>query len=379
MKIGFSSFVLDKGKSGISTYIQHLLPALAAIDDRNFYDVFVLKNEAELIPHLNSNFNIYKEPNFLSNPIINIMWHNSLFQYLAKKNHLDLIHIPSIRRIPYIKGCKIIATIHDFAPLVIAKKYDKWRQFYHRHILSRCVHRCDHIIAISETTKKDLITYTQYEENRVTVIYSGIDRNVFHAGPKDFAQNSLKQKYLIETPYFVYVSRIEYPAKNHLRLIQAFEQFKQKNHTPHQLVFAGADWPGAEIVKDYVQKSPFKKDILFLGFVPTEDVPLLYQGCDLMIFPSLYEGFGFPVLEALACGAKVICSSIPSLIEIASNYAGMFNPYRIDAILKAMEDGLVQTHHSTEIQKQIAYTLTFDWNKTARQVLKVYERVASLS
>ena len=359
MKIGFSALAFDQGKSGIAIYIQNLLASLSANDDFNQYQIFITKKDTALLPHLKSNFAIEQHNNFLSNPISSILWHNTIMTVAARHKDLDLIHIPTIRRIPLIKGCKIVATIHDFAPLVITKKYDRFRTFYHRHILSKCVHRCDHIIAISETTKSDLIKFTGYPQERISVIYSGINHLLFKQKPKEQAKSQLLEKYQIDSPYFVYVSRIEHPAKNHLNLIRAFEEFKRSYKNSYKLILVGADWPGAELVKSYATKSTFANDIRFLGFIPTEDVPLLYQGCDLMIFPSLYEGFGFPILESLASGAKVICSNIPAFQEIGKDFVEFFDPYNPHMIFLVMNNALSKKESSEETQNKAQLCFIF--------------------
>lgn len=373
MNIGFSSFVLDGGKTGIATYVINLLKNLQEVDSRNHYEILLNERDADLIPIKGQNFRRKIYPSWINQPIVNIAWHNLALPILAKKNNYTLVHIPSIRRIPLIKGCRVIATIHDLAPLRFPEKYDRLRLFYHQKILTSLIHRADSLIAVSQHTKSDIVQLTGYPQEKIHVVYSGIDKTTFYPYPKKEASEKLKIKYGLSNPFIVYVSRIEHPAKNHMNLIKAFELFKKVNSSNVQLVLAGADWNGAHVVKEYALKSQNRNEIHFLGFVPTDDIVRLYSACELMVFPSFYEGFGFPVLEAMACGAPVICSNVSALKEIAEGYANLFDPDNIQQIAEAIEKGLLKEYREEMCEKAMIHVSHFDWIKTAQEVLKIYQ------
>ncbi len=373
MRIGFSSFVMDQGRSGIGTYIINLLKGLQDEDIRNQYDIFVDEVGGDLIPIKSSKFRILKYPVWMNNPLLNIPWHHLCLPFLEWKNGYDLVHIPTIRRIPLIKNCKMVATIHDMAPLIFPEKYGYLRHYYYSKILTYLVHRCDRIIAVSHNTKEDIMRFTGYPEEKIDVIYSGIDTTTYRPIEKKIAQEKLGEKYQIKTEFILYVSRLEHPGKNHVNLIKAFELFKKKNHTNHRLILVGADWNGAETIKRVTAESPVSNDILFLGFIQKEDVALLYNACDLMVFPSLYEGFGFPIIEAMACGAPVICSNNTSLGEIATGYAETFDPNNFEEICQSIEEGLRPSYKENVVNKCLTYASSFQWKETAKEVLRVYQ------
>jgi len=369
MKIGFSTFVMQGGKSGVATYIRELLRSLQVEDAKNSYDLLMARNEANLIPLTNPNFSKTLYSPTVSQPIRNLAWHNL---GLSQKKY-DVLHIPSYRRIPLLKRTKVVATVHDLAAFSVDAKYDPARMFFNHKIVPSMIRNADHVIAVSHATKNDLVRRIGYPEEKISVIYSGIDHDLFRPLPKDEAQRRLAEFHGLEKPFFVYVSRLEHPAKNHIRLIETFERFKLENDSSNQLVFAGANWNGADTIRARAAESPVRDDIVFLGFVPTHSLPLLYGGSDLMVYPSLFEGFGFPIVEALACGAPVICSNTSSMKEIAGSLIPTFNPTSTDEIFRCMES-TVSAGWDAEIRARgMEYAKSFNWRETAREVMKVYK------
>ncbi|MEN7972902.1 MAG: glycosyltransferase family 1 protein [Verrucomicrobiota bacterium] len=371
MKIGFSTFVMQGGKSGVATYVRNLLRFLQEEDAGNAYDLLMAHDEADLIPLANPNFGKSLYPPFLNHPLVNLAWHNL---GLPQKKY-DVLHIPSYRRIPLLKRTKVVATVHDLAAFAVGGKYDPARMFFNRRVAPSMIRKADHVIAVSHATKEDLVRLVGYPEEKVSVIYSGIDHDLFRPFPKDEARRRLAQIHGLEKPFFIYVSRLEHPAKNHVRLIEAFERFKLENDSAHQLVFAGADWHGADMVRARAAESPVKNDIVFLGFVPTNSLPLLYSGCDLMVYPSLFEGFGFPIVEALACGAPVACSNTSSMKEIAGTLVPTFDPTSTNELFQCMETIVAKGWSARTRARGTEYALTFDWRNTARSVMEVYQSV----
>ncbi len=374
MRIGFSTFVMDGGQTGVATYIRELMRFLQLEDTENSYELLMTEKDADLITLSNPNFTKSIVPSFVGQPLVNIAWHNTVLAGSGKKH--DILHIPSARRIPLIKRSKVVATVHDLAAFAVDAKYDPARMFFNRKVVPAMIRNADHVITVSEFTKKDIVQYTGYPEENISVIYSGINSDLFQPVPADEAQEKLQMLHGLEKPFFVYVSRLEHPAKNHIRLIEAFEQFKLDNDSAHQLVLAGADWNGAELIKNRAAESPVKDDIIFPGFVPSKSLPLLYSGCDLMIFPSLFEGFGLPIIEALACGAPVACSDTSSMKELAGDFVPTFDPLDSEAIYRCMENSISKGWSNEMRVRGTEYASRFDWRKTARGVMEVYRSLA---
>jgi glycosyltransferase involved in cell wall biosynthesis len=371
MKIGFSTFVMQGGKSGVATYVRNLIRFLQLEDSENSYDLLMARDEVDLIPLTNPNFGKTLSTPFINRPLVNLAWHNV---GLPQKQY-DVLHIPSYRRIPLLKRTKVVATVHDLAAFSVENKYGRACMVFNRKVVPSMIRKADHVIAVSHATKADLVRWAGYPEEKISVVYSGIDRDLFRPMPKREARERLSILHGLDHPFFVYVSRLEHPAKNHVRLIEAFERFKLENDSAHQLVFAGADWRGAEIIRARAADSPVKDDIVFLGFAPMQSLPLLYSGCDVMVYPSLFEGFGFPIVEALACGSPVICSNTSSMAEIAGNRIPTFDPTRPDEIFQTLETAVSKGWNAGQRADGMEYAFTFDWRKTAQEVMKVYRTV----
>jgi len=344
MKIGMMAQVLEGGKSGIGRYILDLVKPLDMLVD---LDVVAFEEDLDLIQLQRGKKTLSQS----SSRFFDIVGNNcrSFSQY-------DLVHFPCYRRMPLFIRAKTVVTVHDIGPILFPKKYGLTRYFYHFYLLKQTLKQCSKIIVPSYTTKEDLMRVCSIKEEKIRVIYSGIDTRVF-------CPQKMERK-----PFFVYVSRLEHPAKNHLGLIEAFELYRLNNpQSNHQLILAGADWQGAEVIKRRAAKSPYKDSILFTGFVSQEKIVELYRTCDCMVFPSFFEGFGFPVIEALACGAKVIVSNRASLKEMGKQASlELFDPENPQEIAQKM--AIKQQSLYRE-----AFLSQFNWEKAAKEVVEVYE------
>ena len=184
------------------------------------------------------------------------------------------------------------------------------------------------------------------------------------------AAELLSRRHAIRPPFLLYTSRIEHPGKNHARLIRAFADLKRRHKIPHQLVLAGSNRERAAEVHREAEQSGYAGDILFTGFVATEDLPLFYQAADIFVFPSLYEGFGLPILEAMACGTPVACSNLSSMPEVAGDAAVLFDPADESSIASALWSIITEPElHSKLAECGPRRSGQFSWSRTAAQTL----------
>jgi glycosyltransferase involved in cell wall biosynthesis len=379
MRIGISTSVIQRGKTGVAQYVFALLRALSGHAKQHEFTLFILAEDLPLFDFLKGAMKQIVVPERFRPPVKNILWHQAQLPNLVQQHGIEVLHIPSYRRLLWRKPCRLVATIHDLAPFRVPDKYDWKRMIYGRVIARRLAHRQDQIIAISQNTANDLMNFFRLPASRITVVHNGIEHERFSPGSAEEAQRKWAQRDL-RSPFFLYVARLEHPGKNHVRLISAFEEFKAATKADWQLVFAGSDWHGAEAIHAAIRRSPFVADIHCLGFVPDSDLPELYRASGAFVYPSLYEGFGMPPLEAMACGCPVIASACGSLGEVLGAAAAIVQPEDIHTIAKQLY--IVATDSATRNRLRaagLAQAHKFDWAKTAQATLEVYQRASKQS
>jgi len=288
-----------------------------------------------------------------------------------------VLHVPSYRRMLWTHPCALVATIHDLAPFHLPGKYDAARMFYGRVVARQLASRQDAIIAVSQTTVRDIVKFFRLPEQRLTMIYNGLDRMRFVPGCHATAKKQAESWYGLRQPFFLYTARLEHPAKNHVRLIEAFNRLKAGTKSSWHLVLVGGDWHGAEFIHEAVRRSPFRESIHCIGFVPDDELANFYQAADVFVYPSLYEGFGFPPLEAMSCGCPVLSSRRGALDEVVGTAAATADPEDIDAMKSQMarlagDESLRETLRAAGLK----HAARFDWDHTARQTMKVYSEAA---
>jgi glycosyltransferase involved in cell wall biosynthesis len=380
MRIGISTSVIQRGKSGVGQYVFALLRALLSASHQHKLVLFVLEEDLPLFAFAKDKAKLVPVPEKFRPPVKNILWHQMRLPRLVRSLQLDVLHIPSYRRMLWPRPCPLVSTIHDLAPFHVAEKYDWKRMFYGRVIARRLAQRQNRIIAISEYTARDMEKFFDLPRERITVIHNGLDHERFYPGSREQAIINVAERFGLKHPFFLYVSRLEHPGKNHVRLISAFEDFKTTFPCNWQLALAGGDWHGAEVIHEAIRKSKFANDIRPLGFVPDDQLPELYRAADAFVYPSLHEGFGLPPIEAMACGCPVITSTRGALAEVIGDSAAIVQPEDVRSIadklrLLAAVEG--ERNHLKTIG--VEHARKFDWNKSAAETLIVYEAAAAQS
>jgi glycosyltransferase involved in cell wall biosynthesis len=308
-------------------------------------------------------------------PVRDILWHQLIFPRLLRQGEFDVAHVPSYRRMVWSHPCGMVATIHDLAPFHVQKKYDPARMFYGRVVARQLARRQDEIIAVSRVTANEVQNRYGVPAEQVTTVHNGIDHRRFTPGSKSEARGRVCLPRGIRGPFFLYVARFEHPAKNHVRLIEAFNAFKARSCSPWQLVLGGTDWHGAGAIHAVIDASPFRSEIHRLGFVPAEELPDWYRAADLFVNPSLYEGFGLPPLEAMACGCPVLTTTRGALGEVVGEAAGKLDPERSEGIQEAMASLAASAPERERLRAAgLVQARRFDWNAAASATLAVYER-----
>jgi glycosyltransferase involved in cell wall biosynthesis len=240
-------------------------------------------------------------------------------------------------------------------------------------VARRLAQRQDHVIAVSRTTALDIHRHFQVPMEKIEVIPNGLEHDRFHPGRLADAKAWAAVRHGVTRPFFLYIARLEHPAKNHVRLIEAFSRFKRATASDWQLVLGGSDWHGAAAVHAAIRRAHCAADIRCLGFVPEAELPRWYQAADAFVFPSLFEGFGLPPLEAMACGCPVACSVRGALGEVAGEAAALLDPEDIGEMQRQLTrlagDG---AWRATLRAAGLKRAQQFDWAKTAAATVAVY-------
>lgn len=375
MKVAISTLMIQRGKTGIAQYVFALTRALQRFADTHSFQLYVLEEDFALFSHLDDRIRRIPVPERYRPAVRNIGWHQTMLPRLLAAEKVDVVHVPSYRRLIWPRPCALVGTIHDLAPFRVAAKYDPLRMFYGRVIVRRLAHRQHMVIAISENTARDIRLFFRLRDDQLTVIWNGLAHERFFPGDGESARAEISAKLGIQNPFFLYVSRLEHPGKNHARLIGAYEKFRADSSVRWELVFAGGDWHGSDVIRSRAAASPYREDIRFLGFVPDADLPQLYRAASAVVYPSLYEGFGLPPVEAMACGCPVISSTSGSLAEVVAEAAERVDPLSEVDMARALRDVAMNPQRREQlIQAGLKNAARFDWNETAARTVSVYER-----
>jgi len=357
------------------------------IDGTRVYLLNVLKNFGKLSP--DDEFFIYhrKEfnpqltpPNFGNYKIKMLgearLWTQTKFALNIWRDKPDVLWMP-MHNIPLArrKNLKTVATIHDLAFKNFPETFPQKDLSQLNLLTDWAVKKSDKIIAVSESTKRDILKfYPEIKEEKIKVIYHGFDSELFENSYPQELKNSVLEKYnLKEKNYLLYVGAIQ-PRKNLIVLIKAFEIFKKKNPSDLKLVLAGGKaWQWEETI-EAAEKSFYKDDIILTGSVPFAELPILYNCAGIFIFPSLYEGFGIPILEVMASGAPVIVADNSSLSEVSGEAAQYFDADKpeelAEKISQVWNDKSLQEEMIAKGKKQLQ---KFSWEKCARETLEFFK------
>lgn len=374
MKIAINCAFFQPRGGGIAEYIYNLVRNIEEIDNQNEYILYVLKDtEEEAKKRLTTRFRVKTLP--FGSSYIDVI-KRSIFEQVfwnqeETKERFDLFHSPFFHS-PSFKHARVVITVHDLRFFRFPYTYRKLRYLFLKYKVKKSVKSADHIIAISQFTKNELIEAYGIPNERITVIHEAINRNRFSSKKtKEIPLNGYQK--LLEEPYILSVGHIE-PRKNYERLISAFAKLKtQKRFSSLKLVIVGKKGHHYKTVLKMINDTP---DVIYMNFVTHDMLVWLYSHARLFIFPSFYEGFGFPPLEAGALGVISAVSNVSSIPEVCGDAVAYFDPYDIEDMEKTINGCLNDGALREKLRQKMDIQLQrFSWYDNAKQTIVLYHTI----
>jgi glycosyltransferase involved in cell wall biosynthesis len=377
MKVGIDIRVLTRGtRTGVEEYTINLLSRLLRLDQNINFKLFFnafnkIRFDYDWARLRNVKLRELRIPNRLLFTCARYLNFPKIDRLLGG---VDIFFNPHFFNAPLSERSRKVMTFHDLS-FELHPELFSWRKRIWQNLLMNTkkeARSADKIIAVSESTRQDLVDLYKISPEKIKVIYSGVGEEFIKMSDVECRMSNVAQKYHLPKRYILYFGTIE-PRKNIIGLIKAFELLKEKNkdfRNIYLVIAGGKGWLFKDIFAA-AEKSKYAKQIIFTGFVSPEDKVYLYNLAELFVYPSFFEGFGFPPLEAMACGVPTITSNTSSLPEIAGEAALMIDPYDVEELAWAIEEILSDANLSKELgRRSLARAKMFSWDKCAQETLK---------
>ncbi|MFQ5714750.1 MAG: glycosyltransferase [Candidatus Scalinduaceae bacterium] len=370
-RVGINASKFFEVNTGVGRYTSNLCKSILETNGKNDYFLYSPGQMGIVIRTDRTRIHFKKSGITLKNNTLRILWEQVTLPYYSMNDRLDLFHYTDHALSSLQRTRPIIITVHDIAYVRFPKLLNKSRQIYKKCILKMSIKKAALIIADSCSTKRDIMSYFGIKEEKIRVVSPGVESRFRPIG--NVEEYRLKKN--LPSKMILNVGTLE-PRKNVVTLIKAFKKLKELGFKNYKLVIAGdKGWLYKQIFKE-IESSGLQKEVLFLGIVKDEDLPTLYNCADVFVYPSLYEGFGLPPLEAMACGVPVITSNTSSLPEVVDNAGIMIAPDDVNSLCEAMSSVLKDEELWHQMSnKGLERAKLFSWKETAKKILEIYDEV----
>jgi glycosyltransferase involved in cell wall biosynthesis len=356
---------------GIGTYIRNLLRQLARTDRDTEYVLLCREADLDVGAQLGENFRAVLEPspNYSLREQIHVPW-------VLRRERPDVYHAPHYV-LPAGVRCKSVVTIHDCIHLMFPQYLpNKAAYAYARASMWAAARRSDCILTVSEASKRDILHFFNVPPEKIVVVYNAIDDHFWHTPPdEDVAR--VRERYQLDHQFVLYVGNIK-PHKNLVRLIEAFAELRKTGFDDVKLLIIGDEISKLPALRRAVHSHKLHKHVRFLGYLSDQTLAILYRLASVFAFPSLYEGFGLPPLEAMASGTPVVTSNVSSLPEVAGDAAALVDPYDVDSIVEGLRRVLSDPALADEMRRKgLVRAREFSWERSVAKTRQVYQEVGS--
>ena len=362
MRFSVDAHAIGCHLTGNEVYICNLLQEFARLDSDSEFIAYVAKPGAETqVPAR------FRKSRVSENPFrrlgLDLPWQ-------LQRDRPDLLHVQYTG--PAWSPVPLVASVHDVSFLEYPQYFTRFRAAQLRYTVKRTVHAAARVLTPSEFSRRAILEHYDLAEEKVVVVPNAVS-SAFRPVERETAGAAIKQKFGLRGPFVLTIGDLQ-PRKNHLGLLRAFEEVLHTHpHLPHLLVFVGKEtWYSKELHRA-AARSAVADRVHFTGFVEDSDLLYFYGACDLFVFPSFYEGFGLPILEAMACGRAVACSSLSAMPEVADAAAIFFDPHSTSGMARAIADVLLDPELRVRLERLGAHRATlFSWERAAKHTLNVY-------
>lgn len=366
MRFSVDAHAIGCHLTGNEVYIRNLLKQFTRIDRDSEFVAYVSKPGA---------------PEQLPNPIATRWVSENPYKRLGldiprlvRQDRPDLLHVQYTG--PLFCGVPVVTSVHDVSYLECPQYFTPFRAWQLRHTVKRTVNSAACVLTPSEFSRTAILRNYGIDERKVIVVHNAVSSR-FRPIEREVARAAVRRKTGLNVPFVLTVGDLQ-PRKNHLGLLRAFEEMKRAHpQLPHHLLFVGKETWYSKELHAAVMKSSIAGRVHFTGFVEDDELVHFYAACDLFVFPSFYEGFGLPILEAMACGRAVACSNSSAMPEVADSAAILFDPHSTTSIGQAMKDILLDAELRTRLERLGSQRASaFSWEKAAEKTLNAYYAVA---
>lgn len=381
MRIGIDIRAIGRQRTGDETYTRELVKNLLRIDEKNQYLLLTNTENVAEIQEIKQKLELHKFSQaeiFSISPANKSLWTFWSLPRFLVKNDVDVLHVQYITPQFLPSKIKIVTTIHDVSYIPMAAHIQPADLFFLKTLIPISIKKADKVIAVSNFTKSEICRYYLTDKEKIEVVYNGVDDHFFQVLESEQIL-IIKKKYNLPSKYLLYVGTLQ-PRKNIPFLIKCFYQFKQQvsGYEDLKLVLRGnlnAHNTDSKI-KDLISNKSIQSDVIFSDFVDEQDLPGIYQGASAFCFASLYEGFGLPLIEAMASKIPVLTNDSSCLREITKDRAYIYPTNNQDKFIEQLKQLLNDTAtNNAVINQAYEHAKVFSWNKAAQETLAIYEKV----
>ncbi len=375
VRIGIDYTAAHEQGAGIGRFVREMVRALAAEDQQTDYRLFAAGATHAALPPLPGP-NFQWRPTRITPRWFARLWHRARLPWPVEWfiGRVSLFHATDFTLPPTLPGTKTLLTVHDLSFVRAPETAVPVLKAYLDVVVPRSVRRATHVLADSHATKADLVELYGTDPAKITVLWGGTNPGFTRVVDPDARRAARARYHIPDHPYIISIGTVQ-PRKNYARLMDALARLGPAYNDVHLVIAGGKGWLDDPIYAS-VEALGLGGRVHFIGFARDEDLPALYSDAVCLAYPSLYEGFGFPVLEAMACGTPVITSTLSSLPEVAGDAALMVDPYDVEALSDALRQVLDSAVLRADLSvRGLAQAAQFTWARTARQLKTIYEQM----